>query len=98
MNSAGDITDQAGSQTDSMAIQSYNAQFTAYEGTGKSASQVRSLVSAINASNARSSQTAIKINGADASTYDTSALSESEKYDVTISYGTDGYVNNVGIN
>jgi len=52
MNSAGNITDQAGSQTGSMAIQSFNAQFTRYEGSNKTASEVRSLISAIEASNA----------------------------------------------
>jgi len=48
-NSTGTVTDQVKSQSESMAIQTFNSQFTPYEGSGKTASEIRSLKSAVNA-------------------------------------------------
>lgn len=50
MNAINDPVTQAGSSTESQAIDTFNSKFTAYEGEVKG-STVRSLISAINSSN-----------------------------------------------
>jgi len=94
MNSAGDITDQAGAQTDSMALQSFNAQFTAYEGSGKSASQIRSLISAVNASNATSDKDVItvKVSTDTTTTFTSANIKDNTTYKVKIEGYSDGYI------
>lgn len=95
INSTSNIQDQAGSSADSMAAQTFNAQFTAYEGTGKSASQVTSLKSAVSASNATNTGHQVTINSGTAFTIETGA-----KYKVELVYGADGksaYVTNINI-
>lgn len=61
MNSAGSATDDVGSTADSMARQTFNAQFTAYEGSGKSANDVKALFSLVRSSNGSNGYTATKI-------------------------------------
>ena len=95
INSTSNIQDQAGSSADSMAAQTFNAQFTVYEGSGKSASQVTSLKSAVSASNATNTGHPVKINSGEAFSIDTGA-----KYKVELVYGTDGnsaYVTDITI-
>lgn len=83
MNSTGSVTDQVGSQADSMAIQTFNGQFTSYEGSNKSASQVRSLQSAVNASNASNSHQ-VTLSGT------LPTLNNTSKYTISFTYGTSG--------
>ena len=45
------MTDQVGTSADKMAIDTFNAQFTSYEGNAVSSNQIRALVSGINSSN-----------------------------------------------
>jgi len=52
MNSTGSMTDEVGRTTDTMAIQTFNSNFTTYEGVEVTASQVKSLMSLIKSSNA----------------------------------------------
>lgn len=98
INSTGNVTDQVGSQMDKMAKDTFNGQFTNYEGTGKSASQVRALKSAVVASNSSNTEQ-VKINNADASAYDVSTLSNTQKYTIKLTYdATTGVVSNIEIN
>ena len=102
INSTSNLQDQAGSSADSMAAQTFNAQFTAYEGSGKSASQVTSLISAIKASNGTSGRT-VYINGnADengkySADGDAPEISAGTKYTISFAYDGDGYICNAGI-
>ena len=52
MNSTGSVTDEVGKTADTMALQTFNSQFTTYEGTNMTASQVKSLMGLIKSSNA----------------------------------------------
>ena len=52
VNSTNGMEEQASSSADSMALQTFNSQFTEYDGKDVSASHVRSLISTIKASNA----------------------------------------------
>lgn len=108
MNSTGNVQDQVQSSSDTMAIQTFNSQFTTYEGESVSASQVRALISLIKSSNAS--------NGFDTDPADkktdkyvylytnskyvskSSQVSANKTYTVTVhSYSTGGYVNQIRI-
>jgi len=101
MNSMDPMTDTAGRQGESMAAKTFNAQFTSYEGQGRQASQIRELFSAINASKASYPEHEVKIKADTISknTYiSTSAeIRNNTKYDVVLTYGTDGYVSEVAV-
>jgi len=84
INSTSNIQDQAGSSADSMAAQTFNAQFTVYEGTGKSASQINSLRSVVNASNANN-DTNRKVT----LSLPNSGITAGGSYKVTLVYGTE---------
>lgn len=90
ITSTSNIQDQAGSNAETMAIQTFNSQFTAYAGT-ISASQATQLKSAINASNAQSSHQ-VKINSGSDIT-----ITTGKKYEVSFDYGSDGYINDAKI-
>ena len=51
MNAAGGATDQVEGTSDTMARQTFNAQFSAYEGSGKSAGDVKALIALIKSNN-----------------------------------------------
>lgn len=104
INSTGDMTDQVGSTADTMAIETFNSQFTNYQGTAVSAAQVKSLVSKVNASNATNEATSstdekyVEIVWAGGlTTNKASALKSTQKYSVVLDYATTGYVNKVTI-
>ena len=60
MNASDRVTGQASDSAETMAIQTFNGQFSGYLGDKISAAQVRSLISAVNASNA-SNDTKLKL-------------------------------------
>ena len=103
INSTGKMTDQVGTSTDKMAIDTFNAQFTSYEGNAVSSSQIKALVSGINSSNGSNEATS----SADEKYVElawTSPLTgvgdlkTTKKYKVSLSYDTTtGYVNKVTI-
>ena len=106
INSTGDVTDQVSSQSESMAIQSFNGQFKSYEGKGKSATQVRSLMNAVQASNASNANQVVYGTGSVAA----GNLKTTEKYEIkledkgvltgtaTSTSGTpDGYIDTITI-
>ena len=103
INSTGKMTDQVGTSTDKMAIDTFNAQFTSYEGNAVSSSQIKALVSGINSSNGSNNATS----SADETYVElawtspltgASDLKTTKKYKVSLSYDTaTGYVNKVTI-
>ena len=103
INSTGKMTDQVGTSADKMAIDTFNAQFTSYEGNAVSSNQIRALVSGINSSNGSNEATS----SADEKYVElawTSPLTgvgdlkTTKKYKVSLSYDTTtGYVNKVTI-
>lgn len=102
INSTNKMTDQVGGTSDTMAIQSFNAQFTAYEGTENTAAQIKELQSKVNSSNA-----ANKVTTATQPKYVTfelsgitsmAALLNTSRYTVVLGYdATNGYVNKVTV-
>lgn len=95
INSTGNMTDQVGTTTDTMAIETFNSQFTNYEGK-VSASQVKALVSKVNASNA-SNGTDKQVTLTWNNSLTAATLKSTEKYTVSLGYAATGYVNSVTI-
>ncbi len=84
MNSTGNTQQSVQENADTIAIRTFNSNFTPYEGEDQSASQIRSLISAVKSSNAKSEHQ-IELKGK------TSGLKANKKYTVEIGYeGTDG--------
>ena len=87
---------------ESQEASTFNSALVKYEGSNKSASDVRSVKNEVIAANRKlnaESMTAIKINNANASQFDTSALVDSKKqYKIKLDYNeTTGYVIGVQI-
>lgn len=89
MNSTGDTQKSVEDQSKAIAIRTFNSQFTPYEGEGQSASQIRSLVSAVNSSNGTNSEHPVTIT--------VPTLNSKTKYDVKLEYASDGYVNKITV-
>ncbi len=103
MNSTGNMSGRVADSSETMAIQSFNSQFTPYEGNGKTATQVRSLVSLVKAS--RGGPTiAVTYSGKNGNnaTLSAATLLNNDKYSITLGYEAEGeykgYVNEVTIN
>lgn len=91
------ITGQAGQQMDAIEIQGFNRPFTQYEGTNVSGSNVKTLISNINASNATykndaSRQISISVDGTDV-TGKTATIGANYRYTVTFGTDVSGFVN-----
>ena len=109
MNSTGSMTDEVGKTSDTMALQTFNSQFTTYEGTSMTASQVRSLMGLIQSSNASNGVIAagqadnttdkyVYLNNATGCITKTSELKKNETYTVEVTaYSANGYVNQITI-
>ena len=101
VNSTSGIQDQATSSADSMARQTFNSQFTAYEGQDNSAAQIRSLISTINASNGANAKQ-VNYTIKDATDHETT-VKNGKLYTVELKYTdnntttTDGYVKSIAI-
>lgn len=109
-NQAQDVTKNSGMSK--AEIQSFNSQFTKYEGTRKG-SEIKALIQEVNSSNITDVQEGnsrnIQIDGAGnaangsngttvAYTYGTSTIASSARYKVTIGYDSNsGYVNKITI-
>ena len=70
--------------------QSFNAQFTPYEGDRSSAAQVRSLIAAVTASNAANEEHQIEL-------IKPENIKSSSTYSVTMLYDSEGYINKIEI-
>ena len=101
MNSTNEPIEGVSKQGQTMAIQTFNSQFLAYETNTNSAAQIRSLISAVNASNAANEATTTAdekyVEVAWGQGLSASSLKTTKRYTVTIGYATSGYVNKVTI-
>ena len=100
MNSTGNTQKTVQDSAQSTEIKSFNAQFTPFEGGGQSASQVRSLISTVKASNGTQGTGGhqVKIYGKTGTTaFNATTLKENTKYTVTLDYADDGYVSIVRV-
>ena len=101
INSTGSMQDRVGKSSDTMEIQTFNSNFTVYEGENVSASQVRALLSLVKSSNAANDAKTtadpkfVKLEG---STTTASSVVNTATYTVEADYGADGYVNKITIN
>lgn len=96
INSTGDMTDQVGSTADTMAIETFNSQFTSYEGQNIRAALVRSLISKVNASNSQNTQK-VKVLHNTTEVNTSSFVTTNATYTVTISGYNNGYVSEITI-
>lgn len=113
INSTGNMQDQVGSTADTMAVQTFNSNFTNYEGSKVTASQIKALFSLIRSSNAsngyggRMLTTQPTANTTEdkyvcldskSSVTSTTSLSNNDKYKVEITgYSAGGYVQTIKI-
>jgi hypothetical protein len=100
---AQDVTKKSG--LDSQAVSVVNSAISKYEGSRKSASDVRSVRNEILAANKKfhdegEDSNRITINGGSATDYDASNLNDTQKiYTIKLTYNNDtGYISNVDIN
>ena len=101
VNSTNDVTEQATTTAQGQAIQTFNSQFTQYEGTQKG-STVKNLYQSVQASNAAnrdSGERQVQWNGhaPDPATDKMSEIKNSAKYTVDLTYGSDGYVSGITV-
>ena len=85
INSGRDITETGTSGMQSQKIQTFNSQFTAYEGTRKG-SEIKSIFNAVRASNATDEEHQVEFGDIDSAT----DLKATKNYDVELSYSDDG--------
>lgn len=91
MNSINPMKKSAQDRSETMAIESFNAQFISYEGE-QSGSQVRAMFSAVNASNAVNDHKVKVINENEAVITNASGFSTNKKYTIEITeYDSGGY-------
>lgn len=91
MNSINPMKKSAQDRSETMAIESFNAQFISYEGE-QSGSQVRAMFSAVNASNAVNDHKVKVINENEAVITNASGFSTNKKYTIEITeYDPGGY-------
>lgn len=92
MNSINPMKDSAQKRSEAMASESFNAQFTSYEGE-QSGSQVRAMFSAVNASNAANPDHQVKVVKDDGTTEikNASGYATNKKYTIEIITYDAGY-------
>lgn len=92
MNSINPMKDSAQKRAEAMASESFNAQFTSYEGE-QSGSQVRAMFSAVNASNAANPDHQVKVVKDDGTTEikNASGYATNKKYTIEIITYDAGY-------
>lgn len=93
MNSTGNTQKSVEDNANTIAIRTFNSNFTPYEGENQSASQIRALKSAVNSSNATDKEHQITFTMATGV-----KLTSSGKYTVELGYDSDtGYINSVTV-
>ena len=93
MNSTGNTQKSVEDNANTIAIRTFNSNFTQYEGENQSASQIRALKSAVNSSNATDKEHQITFTMATGV-----KLTSSGKYTVELGYDNDtGYINSVTV-
>ena len=91
-NTTNSTNNNAVANANQNAISTFNEMFTSYTGTAKTGTQVLTLLSIIENNN--STNTAHKVNLTNTGN---TPVDANNKYKVTLSYDTEGYVNNVEI-
>lgn len=91
VNAGRDVTETGTSGMQSQQIQSFNAQFTPYEGTKKGA-EIRGLWNTMNASNATDTEHQVSITGVTSA----GSLNSTKNYTVTLTY-ENGYVKTINV-
>lgn len=94
VNNTRSVTDNTNLNT--QEIETFNNKFMAYEGTNKTAAQIKTLKQVVIASNAEHSDHQVTINSASADDYDTSTLKASDRKTIKLTY-TNGYVTDIVI-
>ncbi len=101
MNSTGDIGGTSQRQGEIMAIRTFNSQFTAYEGEAVSGSQIKELISAVEASNAKDDEHQVTLSSGSGFISESKQVKASKKYKVELSYGggdtKTGYIQQISI-
>lgn len=95
MNSTGSTQDTVASEAEGIAKRTFNSNFTPYEGESISASQVRSLFSAIAATKGSDHVVTVDSSGEITSN---NQIKSNKTYAVHANYGDDGYVSTITIN
>ncbi len=91
MNSINPMKKSAQDRSETMAIESFNAQFISYEGE-QSGSQVRAMFSAVNASNAVNDHKVTVVDADEKEIKNASGYSTNKKYTIEIiTYDAGGY-------
>lgn len=85
INSGRDVTEAGTAGMNSQKIQTFNAQFTAYEGT-KKGSEIRGIFNTVNASNATDDQHQVEFDTAEDCIIKAADLVATKNYTVTINY------------
>lgn len=107
ISSTGGIQEQVGSQMDAAEIRTFNAQFSSYIGTNKTAAQVRALYETVNSSNATNAyKISMSVTGTDvvkdgATTSDAATiiagLSTRDRYTIAITQDATGTYNAITV-
>ena len=109
MNSTGSMQDRVGKTADTMEIQTFNSNFTSYEGTNISASQVKALLSLIKSSNAANgvadtaadkqstTEKYVYLDNSTGTISSITAVSSNKTYTVEVTEYYKGYVNKIKI-
>ena len=88
INSGRDVTSTGTAGMNSQKIQTFNSQFTAYEGTRKG-SEIKSLINTVNASNATDSEHQVGV-GVTGEIHNAGDIESTKTYTVTLHYNPDG--------
>lgn len=96
-NAANDPINQAANQSEQQAVQMFNETFTSYLGTSVSGQQIKSLVSAVIASNSKNPDHQVTINGAAANQYKLGTVSTKNRYSAIEDTAETGYITNITI-
>lgn len=92
INSGRDVTETGTAGMASQAIQTFNAQFTPYEGT-KKGSEIRAIKNVVQSSNGANPDHTVTLSGVEVST-----LKSTTEYTVTLTYNENtGYITGVTV-
>ena len=96
INSGRDVVDTGTAGMNSQQIQTFNAQFTPYEGT-KKGSEIRGLWNAVASSNGAYKDSGHEVDITPDKLTDLSGFSSMKNYTVTLNYDDNGYINTINV-
>lgn len=92
-NASSEPINQATNSSEQQAVQMFNEPFLANVGTGLTMQQARSIISTYNAAKAKNPEHEITLTGKTL----VSQLSAKKRYNITETYGEDGYISAINI-